>query len=246
MMRFSRKTFFLLAFLPFASFAEECPSPWIDFPAVISAEGRFINRENVRVHVDLIWQHLPDAADTFDITISGRESFRYISSADYRYMEYFPGRIPRQMAMHHLRETIGKSPLRWDDLELLAQGIFLCRDSLHQDSAFVYPARSQTWFRIRFNHPKPDTVWMFGSGEERRLTVHSWNLYDGIFMPTIIDLKGNGESGSFWIRTARRLSPPAPKKAEVSETPQSASRWASPIWNGLNRKSKIALILQMQ
>ncbi len=228
------------------SLAEECPRALISSAAVVSAEGRFVNRENLSVRFDLIWQHLPGIADTFDITLSGKRSFRYVSSPDFRYLEYLPGRIPRQMAMHHLKENIGESPVKWDDLELLSQGAFLCQDSSHSDSSSLYTAKSQAWFRLKPNSSsQPDTLSMFGPrSETRTLSIHSWGDYDGIRLPTIIDVRGANDSGVLWVRTARRILPKARPRANFEKT-EKDSPSPSPLWNGLDGESKIPLILQM-
>ena len=63
------KTALLLALFFSSVCAEECPKLLMDSAAVISAEGRFINREHSRIHVDIIWQHQPFTADTFDISV---------------------------------------------------------------------------------------------------------------------------------------------------------------------------------
>ena len=102
--------FVFFSILSAFALAEECPQPLLNGNAVVSIEGRFINREFKRVHVDIIWRHRQDSIDTFDITISRKESYRYISAKEFRYMEFKPEGIRRQMAMHHLKENIGDSP----------------------------------------------------------------------------------------------------------------------------------------
>lgn len=227
--------------------AEECPVAILPSAVVVSAEGRFVNRENIEVHVDLMWQHLPGIADTFDVTLSGNRSFRYVSAPDFRYMEYLPGRIPRQMAMHHLKENIGESPLKWDDFELLSQGDFLCRDSAHSDTSTLYTAKSQAWLHLKPSSPiQPDSLSMFGPRQETRsLYIHSWGDYGGIRLPTIIDIRGANDSGSLWIRTARQILPKAgtPATFEKAGKPPLSP---SPLWNGPDGESKIPLVLQMQ
>ena len=57
--------------------------------------------------------------DTFFVNLYDGHSFAFITSGSYRYMEIGDSKIKRQLGLHHLKETIGKTPLRLDDLELL-------------------------------------------------------------------------------------------------------------------------------
>ncbi|MBP5247821.1 MAG: hypothetical protein J6Z31_08200 [Fibrobacter sp.] len=232
---------------------EECPKPLVNENAVISLEGRFINREFKRVHVDIIWLHRPNSADTFDISITGKESYRYISAKEFRYMEFKQDGVRRLMAMHHLKENVGESPLKWDDFELLAQGNYLCYDSLHNDSTVLYTSRSQAWYTISKSlTSEPDFLQMKGPrGESRKLYIHAWKKYDGLNVPTIIDFEGDDYSGSLWTRAAFRFFEPA---KEVKKPIQEA-RYQLPtglteakksmFGNGLDSEVKIPLILQV-
>jgi len=246
--------FAFICILSAFAFAEECPEPLVQENAVISLEGRFVNRDFRRIHVDIIWLHRPNSADTFDITISRKESFRYVSAKEYRYMEFKPGGIRRQMAMHHLKENIGESPLKWDDFELLAHGNYLCHDSLHNDSATLYTSRSQAWFTIRRNHSTmPDSLQMNGPfGETRKLYIHSWKNFNDFTVPAIIDFQGNNYTGSLWTRTAFRFYEPieykkaiVPSKVKYRLPTGVAKEFSSTLGNGLDREIKVPLILQV-
>lgn len=116
----------------------ECPENPLADNARISVEGRFINREYLPVHFSLSWRHAPQAADTFDIVLSGKESFRYVSAQDFRYVEFQKENARRQMAMHHLQEFIGESPLTWNHLESLSRGKLPCEDSSGHDSIGIH------------------------------------------------------------------------------------------------------------
>ena len=221
--------------------AEECPQLLVDSAAIISIEGRFVNREHSRVHVDIMWQHEPLSADTFDISLP-HSAFRYVSAPQFRYVEIKPENIRRQMAMHHLKEFIGETPLKWDDFELLARGSFLCPDSLHRDSTILYTAISQTWFTLNVEKSQPDSVRMSGpAGEKRKIFIHSWKSYDGIFLPAILDIQGSNYSGSLWIRTAKRV----PAKQNFTPEEKPAKEEKSFLWNWSNAESEVPLILQM-
>ncbi len=134
------KAAILLGFL-FAPLFAECPaSPdsTFDSDAQISVEGRFTNREFLPVHFSLSWRHVPGSADTFDIVLSGKDSFRYVSSRDFRYMEFRKENARRQMARHHLQEFIGESPLTWEHLENLARGNLPCEDSTENNFIHIH------------------------------------------------------------------------------------------------------------
>ena len=70
-MRASAFLFFFVNLFSVFALADVCPQDFIGTSAVISLEGRFVNREFSRVHTDIIWRHYPNEADTFDITLSG-------------------------------------------------------------------------------------------------------------------------------------------------------------------------------
>ena len=237
------KTALLLALFFSSVCAEECPKLLMDSAAVISAEGRFINREHSRIHVDIIWQHQPFTADTFDISVSGKESFRYVSAENFRYIELKPENFRRLMAMHHLKENIGESPIKLDDLELLARGAFLCPDSQHSPLASFLTAKSQTWQSLTPNtFPTPDSVQMsdFNAQNKRTIRIHSWKPYDNMLLPTILDFWGNDYHGSLWIRTARKIETQRPQTESPKKIqPDKKMR----LWNWLDIKSEIPLEL---
>lgn len=136
MSRFFFKAAFFLGIFGTLS-AEEPTDKRLDSDARISIEGRFINREFSPVHLSLSWRHATASADTFDIVLSGKDSFRYVSARDFRYMEFRKENARRQMATHHLQEFIGESPLTWNHLESLARGN-LVPDSTAQDSLYIH------------------------------------------------------------------------------------------------------------
>ena len=252
-MRASAFLFFFVNLFSVFALADVCPQDFIGTSAVISLEGRFVNREFSRVHTDIIWRHHPNEADTFDITLSGKESYRYISTPDFRYLEFKKENVRRQMAMHHLQEYIGESPLKWDDVELLARGNYLCYDSLHNDSAVLYTAYSQAWYSIvKGLGSQPDSLQMNGPrGETRKLHIHSWKEYSAITVPTITDFDGNAYTGSLWTRTAFRIYKPAEAKPfpkiEEPKTPhlQKIYKTESVFWNRLDSEVEVPLKLQM-
>ncbi len=127
-----------LGFFAESLFSAECPENSLDTGFQASIEGRFVNRDFFPVHFTLFWRHVPRSADTFDIVLSGRDSFRYVSSKDFRYMEFRKEKARRQMARHHLQEFIGESPLTWNHLESLARGNLPCEDSAAPDTVAIH------------------------------------------------------------------------------------------------------------
>ena len=73
------------------------------------------------------------------------------------------------MAYHHLKEFIASTPLRWDDLELLANGYYFCDNSASPKKTFFTTAFSQEWFSITLDQPKqPTRVKTHGTRGEKR------------------------------------------------------------------------------
>ncbi len=167
-----------------------------------------MNQENSRSSIDIIWKHFVIAPDSFELTVSGTKSFLYVTTPDYRYIEIRPQKIKRQMAYHHLKEFIGNTPLRWDDLDLLANGLFYCMDSTSREKNLFSTAFSQMWFSITVNQTtQPTQVITRGAhGENREFKIHSWKDFNGVVLPAIIDMRGPNYKGYLWVRSATRNS----------------------------------------
>ena len=115
------KIIFAVALACSGAFAQElCPHFLLDKDLIVNVEGRFVNEAKSRTSMDIQWRHHPEALDTFYVSFPNAKPFRFITAGAYRYMEFENPKVKRQLGLHHLRETIGNTPLRLDDLELLA------------------------------------------------------------------------------------------------------------------------------
>ena len=249
-MRTIKQLGLLLVFMASSSLAQElCPQSILDSSYMVSFEGHFVNRENNRSHIDIIWKHFTTSPDSFELTINGSQSFLYVTTPDYRYVEILPQKIKRQMAYHHLKEFIASTPLRWDDLELLANGYYFCDNSASPKKILFTTAFSQMWFSITLDQPKqPTRVKTHGArGENREYQIHSWKNFNGALLPAMIEMRGPDYSGSLWVRSAthlseKRLLDPILKNAKQHSKPSSIL----PLLGvGFDGEVKVPLILQM-
>jgi hypothetical protein len=141
--------------------------------------------------------------DTFFVTFPNEKPFHFVTAGEYRYMEFENPRVRRQLGLHHLRETIGHTPLKLDDLELLANGLFLCQDSTKSKKIFS-TAFSNMWYSMVVDTlPQPQKVVMRGARREARtFTVGAWKDFAGATLPTLVTLSGPNYSGNLWVRSA--------------------------------------------
>lgn len=181
-----------------------CPHFLISSSMVVNIEGRFTNSKFTRSSLDIEWRHHNDTQDTFFVNLPDSHQFTYVTAGDHRYMEYAHPKVKRQLGTHHLKENIGETPLKLDDLELLANGQFLCRDTLEQSRNIFSTAFSMAWWSLAADTlPYPKNVIMRGSKKESRIfTIGQWKSYAGEMLPTSINLTSAKYDGTLWVRSA--------------------------------------------
>ena len=187
-----------------ASAQSLCPHYLVSSPMVVNIEGRFINVKHSRVSMDVEWRHHPESIDTFFVNLADREQFKFITTGISRHIELGKNKIKRQLGMHHLKENIGETPLKLDDLELLANGQFVCKEASDTSAKNLGTAFSMTWWSIMPDTlPTPQKVVMRGAGRETRIfTIGQWKVFSGELLPTLVSLSGPNYQGSIWIRSA--------------------------------------------
>ena len=183
-----------------------CPRLLTNSSMVINIEGKFVNEEKNRTSVSIEWRHHSEALDTFFVTPYEKPKFTYITAGRYRYMEIGKEKLKRQLGLHHLRESIGNTPLRLDDLELLANGYFKCPDSLRQDQNpnVLATANSMTWWSLVLDSlALPEKAVMHGAFKKSRyFTISKWRSYAGETLPTLVNVASDNYGGIIWIRSA--------------------------------------------
>lgn len=142
------------------------------------------------------------------IAVPGKDTLVFITDGDSRTLEKRHEKSKRKLATHHLKERISGTPLKFDDLDLLANGQFLCPDSNSRPNSFA-TAFSQTWYHLRADQiPDAKTFRMSGSkGEVRNMEIAEWKDFDGIRFPTAVKFKTQQEFGTVWLRSIHRLEP---------------------------------------
>jgi len=171
---------------------------------VVNIEGRFVNEEKNRASVAVEWRHHNETLDTFFVNLYDGHSFTFITSGRYRYM-LLGDSVKRQLGLHHLKETIGKTPLRLDDLELLANGYFKCPDASKQDlpSNVFATSNSMMWWSLVIDSlPKPGKAVMHGASRSRYFALSNWKDYEGEELPTLVNVASSNYGGNLWIRSA--------------------------------------------
>ena len=181
-----------------------CPHFLLESPMVVNIEGFFINEKMSRASLDVEWRHHPEALDTFFVNQPDYPPFNFITAGAYRYMEFSNIKVKRQLGSHHLKEHIGETPLKLDDMELLANGQFLCKDSSIQKPNILSTAFSMAWWSLVADTlPTPSKVSMNGARKEKRsFIIRQWKKYSGELLPTLVRLESEKYSGELWIRSA--------------------------------------------
>jgi len=219
----------ILAFLFFMA-AEQaiaqtsCPHFLLEAAMVVNIEGHFVNAKHSRASMDVEWRHHPESLDTFFVSTPNRPQFKFITAGSYRYMEFSDAHVKRQLGTRHLKETIGETPLKLDDMELLANGQFLCKDATEPKSNSMSTAFSMAWWSLLADTlPTPKMVTMKGARKETRtFTIRQWKNYSGSTLPTLVKLAGTNYSGEIWIRSAYPVQAleSDPLKKSVKENPR--------------------------
>lgn len=170
---------------------------------VVNIEGSFINEKMSRATLSIEWRHNPDALDTFFVFQPDVPNFNFITAGEYRYIEFPQIKVKRQLGTHHLKEHIGETPLKLDDMELLANGQFLCKDSTDNKPNILSTAFSMAWWSLVADSiMQPKKVTMKGVRKETRtFYIHNWKLYYGEALPAIVSLTSANYSGKIWIRS---------------------------------------------
>lgn len=183
-----------------------CPHFLTNTSMVINIEGRFVNEERNRTSMSVEWRHHGDALDTFFVDLYDKPSFKFITAGKFRYMEIGNPSVKRQLGLHHLKENIGKTPLKLDDLELLANGYFKCPDSTKQapnPNVFATAASNMWWSLVVDSLPTPNKAVMYGAQKRTRyFAISNWLAYAGEVLPTLVNVSGDNYSGILWIRSA--------------------------------------------
>ena len=176
---------------------------------------------------------------TFEKTL-----FRNKKTGEYRYLEFENPRVKRQLGLHHLRENIGDTPLKLDDLELLAIGPFLCKDTTEQPATVLSTAFSNTWWSLTMNRTEePDSIGMRGAFKESRtFRIGQWKDFSGAKLPTLIKLSSANYQGDLWIRSA--YLPQALSEDPVKKRYNDSGSWLFRKVPG-EGKRKIPLILKL-
>lgn len=222
-----------------------CGQTLFDSSYKVFIEGSFINKVKSRVHTSIQWNHHAAAPDSFHIAFPNESSDTtlFITDGNSRRLK-FPvpnsnGELAeRGMATHHLRENIGNSPLVYDDLDLLANGQFLCPDSAKpkdpNPTAFA-TAFSQTWFHLTADqNPETTSLKMTGAkGNKRMLQILGWNKLGEIKLPTAVRISSNGYYGMVWVHSAYAIEPSESKATE------------DPLLKFVAPQSEAALVLEL-
>lgn len=245
---FLRKSLFFLGALSIVVSAQSlCPLYLAAAPMVVNIEGRFVNVKHSRVSMDIEWRHHPESIDTFFVNLPDREQFRFITTGSSRYLEMGASKVKRQLASHHLKETIGETPLKLDDMELLANGQFLCKEDNDTTEKNFRTAFSTTWWSMMADTlPTPQKIVMRGANHETRIfSIGQWKVFSGEILPTLISLSSLNYSGNIWIRSAYPIqaleSDPLQKKVAPKIRPIPELFLKIPV----KRKREIPLILKL-
>lgn len=228
-----------------------CPQFLIEKPMVVNIEGKFINIQHSQASLDVEWHHHPESLDTFFVHLPDRPSYLFITAGSYRYMEYTEPKVKRQLGTHHLKENIGNTPLRLDDMELLANGTFMCKDSSEKNPYIWSTAFSMMWWNLTADTlPQPSLITMKGANKETRyFDIGKWKTYNEVELPTLIKVRSDKYSGDLWIRSAYSIDAlkEDPLASQAKNQPKPKTSEEQNLFSKMPsmRERKIPLILQL-
>lgn len=194
-----KKSLFAAAALFTGSLAQDfvyCANPIAQKNLVALIEGDFINQKQSRVKASIEWHHNTAAQDSFFIDVPNKEKLLYVTAGDYRYVVYTSAGAKRQIGGRHLRERMGSIPLRFDDLELLANGWFTCPDSTADDPKVLTTAIPESQAVLTLDTlPQPTNINFQRWSDNRTYEISGWSEISGVSLPTEIKISGRDFSG---------------------------------------------------
>lgn len=212
-----RKSLLAAAILTTGSIAQDfvyCAKPLAQKPLVVLMEGNFTNQKLSRVKTDIEWHHNPAAQDTFFISEPNKEKILFITAGDYRYEVFTSTGAKRQIGGRHLREKIGNTPLKFDDLELLANGKFQCPDSTANDPRILTTAIPETQAILTLDTlPHPTSIDFQRWNDNRTYEILEWKEISEVLLPVELKISGKDFSGTIKF---------SEKKPEANFQPQVA------------------------
>ncbi len=173
-----------------------CTHQVAETPLTAKFKGEYVNMKKNNVTVDVEWHHNPATQDTFYVIASGSESLMYVTAGEFRHVVYGKTKAKRQIGARHLRENIGETPLKYDDLELLANGWFLCPDSASVPNTLV-TAFPETQAEMTFDTiPFPKNISVKRWNDDRTYEIEEWKDFSGVQLPAKTKITGKNFSGN--------------------------------------------------
>ncbi|MCF0223405.1 MAG: hypothetical protein HUK20_03985 [Fibrobacter sp.] len=183
-----------------ASFAQDfsyCAKPIATNPGVFKIEGHFLNEKISQTSISIEWHHNPAVQDSFFISATGAENQLFVTAGDYRFVKYTNTGAKRQIGGRQLRENIGETPMKFDDLELLANGWFKCQDSSAVDPMVLTTAIPETQAVLALDTlPLPREISVQRWNDDRSYSITEWKDMCGNKMPETVQIFGKNFSGS--------------------------------------------------
>ncbi|PWJ71829.1 MULTISPECIES: hypothetical protein [unclassified Fibrobacter] len=173
-----------------------CTHQVANTPLTVKFKGDYINAKKNNVSVDVEWHHNPAAQDTFYIIATGTEAQMFVTAGEHRYVIYGKTKAKRQIGARHLRENIGETPMKYDDLELLANGWFLHPDSANVPNVILsaFP-ETQAEFTLD-TLPYPMNISVKRWNDDRSYEITEWKEFSGAMLPANTKITGKNFSGN--------------------------------------------------
>jgi len=150
---------------------KSCAKPLLTISAFLTMNVDASTSEGNRIQLEIQWHHASFGNDTFQVIVPTQfDTTVFISTTSKRILQNSRTGLYRAMADHHLRERILQTTLRWDDLELLAKGEYLCPDSVDTKKHRLRTSRSAMWYTLTWNKDVfPDSLRTFGLHKQVRI-----------------------------------------------------------------------------
>lgn len=174
-----------------------CSQQLAQTPLTANIKGEYVNEKYNNVSIDVEWHHNPSEQDTFYIQASGTESLTFVTAGNFRHIIYGNTKAKRQIGARHLRENIGDTPMKFDDLELIANGWFQCPDSTRNNPNILVTAFPETQAEMTLDTlPYPTNINFKRWNDDRTYQIENWIEIAGAKLPEKTKITGRNFSGT--------------------------------------------------
>lgn len=176
---------------------ERCEFPYLPERAIVVLHVRGENLDGKTEEFSIRWSHMEKANDEFAVFQPPNVlQFRMERKPFLRTLFFsIPSHPQRTMALHHLRERLFDTALRWEFLDLILGDRWLCpsNDNTNKNSAYsayktLIPEHSQVWYRTlvypaTLEDSPPDSILFHDYSDTLRVHFLGFSQSGSLWLP---------------------------------------------------------------